>query len=128
MSKPENLRDKLRAKTVGSKKTFRSKIVEFDGVDFEIREPTVADAHEILRKGYPDGKIEKGVLPNTGELHVWALILCTYVPGTEEKVYEVGDLESLKAAPASSFVTTLGSAAYAYIAPTKKSEPSPKKK
>ncbi len=97
-------RNKSRAKTVGSNKVFKSKIVKFDGLDIEIREPSVKVWGQILKAVMtmePDG--------GTGKMEmdkylIWSVIHCAFVPQTDEKVYEEEDYVSLESCPRSGFV------------------------
>jgi len=99
-------RDKLRQLTVGAKKNFRKEIVKYDGEDFELRQPSVADRDELMEQCQgEDGKLRMT------EFITWTLINNCYVPGTDERVFGKGDYEALKSQPTGGFVDELGNAA-----------------
>jgi len=98
----KSMRDILRAKTVGAKKQFKSEIVEWDGEKFEIRQPSVGQRGKILQASkVQTGDVEK---MDFAKLQAVAVICCTYVPGTNEQVFEEADLDALMELPAGSFV------------------------
>jgi hypothetical protein len=102
-----SMRDKLRAKTVGAAKTFKSEKVLFDGEEFIVRQPSVTQRGEILKKSkISTGDIER---MDPGELQVWATIHCVYTPPTPElpngeQVFEEADAESLRGEPSGGYV------------------------
>lgn len=105
-----NLRDKLRAKTVGKSPKFRKEIVTYDGDEFEIRQPSQETRKELFEKAKtPDGKVD-----NFTAL-VWGVINQTYIPGTEEKVFEETDFDSLMARPAGGFIDSFGAVALSLL-------------
>lgn len=95
-------RDTLRQATLGAKKTFRSEIVEFEGSSFEIRQPTIK-ARAELRAKCTSTKNE-GVAFDMFEFLVWAVIHNTFVPGTDERVFDDTDYDSLVKSPTGGFV------------------------
>jgi len=95
----------LRSLTVGGKKNFRKKVVEIDEAKFEVRQLSVGDRQKIYDKSSKGDKI------SSSDFLVWSVIYCTFVPGTEEKVFDDADYESLMAQPSDSFVDKLGQAA-----------------
>lgn len=99
-------RDNLRSKTVGQKKGFETKNVEFDGEQFEIRQPSVKRRKEILNSVTDENGNVDG-----GDLVVWAAIYCTFVPGENEPVFDETDYEGFLEQPTGSFVDEFGQAA-----------------
>jgi hypothetical protein len=94
-----DLRNKLRAKTVGAKKDFRRTEVEFDGLNYEFVQPTLRGRKTIIEKSRnADGDTDDVLLS------IYAVIELTVIPGTEERIYEDTDLESMLNSPAGSFV------------------------
>ena len=79
------LRDKIRAAAFNQK--CRSKTVEYAGVEIEIRQPPVGAV--LGREGSEDRKA----------LMSHMLINYCYVPGTDEKVFDGADVDSLMAVP-----------------------------
>ncbi len=96
------LRDKIRSKTVGSNKIFKSRIVEFDGMEIEIREPSVKTWGQILKAVMT---LEDGVNKTEMDKYlIWSVIYCAFVPGTNDLIFEDADYESLEGFPRSGFV------------------------
>lgn len=94
-----NLRDALRAATVGSKKEFKRTQVEYAGNTFEFLQPALRDRKDLLKRVTDDeGNIDSVALM------VEAVIALTVIPGTNERVYESADRESLMGFPSGSFV------------------------
>lgn len=103
MGVENSARDKLRAQTLGAKATFVSKVVEYKGGKYELRQPSLAARRDIFaRCGNSDGSID--MMTSL----VWMVIYCTYVPDTDEKVYDESDFDGLMAKPTGSFVDTFG--------------------
>ncbi len=97
-----SLRDEIRAKTVGSNKIFKSKIVEFNDVKIEIKEPSVKTWGKILKAVMT---IEDGVSKTDMDKYlIWSVIYCSFVPGTNQLVFEEADYENLESYPRSGFV------------------------
>ena len=106
-AKEQSLRDKLRAKTLGSSKR-KEETVEIDGDTFIVRQPTVAERALILRKsGATSGEADK---VDIAEMQVWAVIQCVYTPDGE-RVFEEADYEALRNAPTGSYVDKLAAEA-----------------
>lgn len=107
-AKVQNLRDRLRAKTLGAGGKRQEEIIEIDGEKFVVRQPTVAQRSDILRKSKATtGDTERIDL---AEMQVWAVIHCVYT--TEgDQVFEPADYEALRNQPTGGFVDTLGAAA-----------------
>ncbi len=99
--KQQSLRDQLRAVTVGSKNVFKSKVLEHRGLKFEIRQPSIAGRKE-LRKKLID---EEGSFDVFDAL-VWMVILYTFVPGTNERVFDEEDYDTLVAQPTGGYMET----------------------
>lgn len=108
MAKEQSLRDRLRAKTLGSGVKRHEEAVEIDGETFIVRQPTVAQRSDILKKSKANtGDTER---LDIGEMQVWAVIHCTYTPDGEQ-VFEPADYDVLRNQPTGSFVDQLGSVA-----------------
>jgi hypothetical protein len=98
-TKKQSLRDELRAATVGAKKVFRTKSVEWNGLKFEFRQPSLAGRRKLRDKALDDG----GMI-DIFEALVWGVIWNTYVPGTDELVFEETDYDSLVSTPPGGFM------------------------
>lgn len=102
-----DVRDKIRAATVGEKKNFIKKIVEYNGIEIEIRQPSIGGRADIMRKCKTTFKDREGNEKETfdmWEFLTMAVIYCSYVPGTEEKIFDDHDYESILASPTGSFI------------------------
>ena len=97
----KKLRDELRSKTVGSASVFKSKLTKYNGVDIEIREPSVETWGLILEKA----KSGEDSMINFSQYLLWTVIYCSFVPGTNLLLFEEGDYDGLKMKPKDSFVS-----------------------
>jgi hypothetical protein len=77
-------RDQIREKVFGAK--AESKIIDFFGAQVELRQPTVGVTME-MRQGTPEQATSQ------------MLINYTFVPGTQEKVFEEADAEAIMQLP-----------------------------
>jgi len=91
----EEMRDRIRTKTVGAVKDFKGEIIDYEGEKIEFREPS-----ERQRSAIHDRAVKKGEV-DTAEFAVWALICCTYVPETNVSVFTEADHDCLIEMPAS---------------------------
>jgi hypothetical protein len=98
-------RDKLRSKTVGAKKNFRSEIVTVDGEEVEVRQLSVRDRLDVYNRSTKNGTLDPL------QFQIWAVIATVYVPGTKERLFEDADYDSLIDQPTGSFVDKLSEAA-----------------
>lgn len=102
-------RDLLRSVTVGAPKNFKTEIIEFEGQEFELRQPSIKVLQTIAEKSESDGSV--GMI----DLGIWGMILCTYVPGTNDLVFEEGDYKEIISHPKSKFIEELSSKAIELI-------------
>lgn len=107
MSNKINARDLIRSLTVGSKKHFKRKsftLVTSEGdIEVEFREPSRKERATITNKS----KDKKGEIDN--EVYIINFVIAlTFVPGTNERVFEDADLESFLESPVSGFVEQFG--------------------
>lgn len=94
-----SIRNKLRSITVGSKKVVNSIELEYEGEKFEFRQITYRDRKSLLEKSEgKDGKVDGTAF------QIWGVISMTYVPGTEEKVFDEGDFDILMNQPVGGFI------------------------
>ena len=95
-------RDTLRKATLGATREFRKEIVEWGGQRFELRQPTIKARATLQSKCM---KIAgKDVQTDTLNFMVWSVIQNTYVPGTDDLVFEDGDFDSLVEDPTGGFL------------------------
>lgn len=96
-----DIKDKLRSLTVGSAKIFGEEIVEYQGEQFKIRQPSVAQRAQIMQAAkIATGDAEKIDL---AKMQVWATICCTYTM-ENESVFTFEDYDSLENQPCGGFV------------------------
>lgn len=81
-----SIKDQLRSKILATK-TPKSKIIDFMGEKIEIRQPTLKDIVEAQESGAGKNAI------------ITALVSYAYIPGTNEKLFETEDTESLMELP-----------------------------
>lgn len=101
-------RDSIRAATLGRARQVKSRIIETEDTQVEVRQPSIKARSNIFRRA----KVQSGDRDrmDMGELQITAVIECCFVPGTVERVFSEADRESLENAPAGSFVDELSSA------------------
>lgn len=104
-----SVRDKLRSKTVGAAKNFRKQIETVDGEDFEVRQLSVRDRMDVYNKA------TKNSVLDPLQFQIWAVISTVFVPGTDERVFEDTDYESLVKQPTGSFVDKLSEVAVSML-------------
>lgn len=83
-------RDEIRRATLGSPAIVESKLVEWNGVQMEVRRPTLKQQRDI-DKASTDKSGNRDALITM----VQAMIACVYVPGTNDHVYEKADADAL---------------------------------
>lgn len=106
MSKVESIRNSIRAATLGFTVPFKSEIINFNGVDVEIRQPSHKSRTELYKKATDEsGKVDML------SFLTYAVILNTYVPGTQETVFEESDFEVMVAKPVGGFLDKFGETA-----------------
>lgn len=101
----KDIKDEIRAKTIGSANIFKSRIVSYDGIEVEIKEPSVKDWGEILEKVTSGSTDEENKGMDFKEYLIWSVICCSYVPGTSIRVFEDTDYETFLGKPKSGFIT-----------------------
>jgi hypothetical protein len=99
----QSIRDKIRAATVGKKVNLRTKVFNYEGVDIEFRAPNLKVRRDLLNKS----KGDNGELDMI-EFIVQSVILCSFVPGTIERVFEESDRDVLLNQSTGSFVDIFG--------------------
>ena len=99
-----NKREELRQATIGTRNPLRKIEVEYNDHTYEFRQPTIAE-REAIRQGASFAGEGLGELRMDMAKHsVLFVISQTYIPGTDEKVFEDGDFDTLLNAPTGGFV------------------------
>ena len=102
--------DKLRAATIGAKKNFKSETVEFNGLMFEIRQPSIRARAELTKQCTgSDGQI------NMFDFLVWLVIELTYEPNTDKKVFAAEDYDTLVESETGGFVDAFSEVAASLV-------------
>lgn len=105
-----SIRDNLRSKILGKSHVFKSEVVEYDGDQYEVRQPSVKSRKMLFKKCMSeDGRID------TGDFIAWGVIYNTFVPGTDELVFEETDYEVLMSLPSGGILDKLGTVASAML-------------
>ena len=99
----QSIRDQLRSATLGKKSNFRTKIFNYEGLDVEFRAPNLKQRQNIIKKS----KDKNGDL-DVVDFIAHSVIECTYVPGTNDNVYEQEDYDALMQQGSGSFVEIFG--------------------
>lgn len=106
--KKKSTRDLIRKATLGKPNTRASSTMDLNGVDVEIRQPTVGQRSRILTAA---GGGTTGEIKDFSKLQIAAIMSCCYVPGTQEHVFEKADEKSLMDQPAGGWVDELAAEA-----------------
>ena len=103
-----SLKEKIRNATIGQKTQFSSETVEYNGVKVEIRQPTIEERALLNQRcitEYDNGPDRDPTVKfDHFEFFMWSIIQNTYVPGTDERVFEDTDYAVLKKLPTGSFM------------------------
>lgn len=98
-----SIRDDLRAATLGAKAEFKKEIVSFGGVELELRQPSVKQRKDLFKRCMDEnGRVE------AMEYLTWGVLYCTFVPGTNERVYDDTDYDALMEKPSGGFLDKFG--------------------
>jgi hypothetical protein len=97
MADAKTERDELRAAALASEPD-EFELVEHNGKKIEVRPPSMAQQRYFARASKEKKPGEKGDVEQDGfKFLILAMIGCSYVPGTETKVFESADMEALLA-------------------------------
>lgn len=100
-----SMRDKIRSATLGSQPQFKTKRVEINGAEVELRQPSIKDRREILNKCMNgDGTVDMM------EFQIRSIMHCARDPETGGMVFEEEDYDVIMSNPTHSWVDELGQA------------------
>ena len=99
----QSVRDKLRSATLGKKTQFKSKVFEWEEMEFEFRAPNLKKRQVLLKKA-KDKNGDFDII----QFIVWSVIECTYEPGTNDTIFEHEDYDALMEQGSGSFVEVFG--------------------
>lgn len=105
-----NNKERLRIATLGQPTNFKKEIVEINGEKFEVRQPSIAARAELRIKCMDTDNFGKPQF-NSFKFMLWSVIANTFVPDTNDKVFEDTDYDVLISQPSGGFVDTLTEAA-----------------
>lgn len=118
--------DELRAYAFGEGSRPKSKLVEHGGMQFEVRTPSFgvkAEADATMAEIGEDGKPK---LRDSSERDALLVVNCTYVPGTETRMFNLADMKQIKNSATGGLFTKLASAIGALLSEaTKVGKPEP---
>ncbi len=100
------IRDEIRAATLGQPAQFKSEVIEIEGKQIEVRQPSVGDRHGIAEKSIK--KNANDAMVDLQEMRLQAIIHCCFVPGTGERIFDPSDYDALRSYPAGSWVDKIG--------------------
>jgi hypothetical protein len=87
----------------------RSEIIEYSGVEVEVRVPTVGARGAIFKaSGISGGDMSRA---DFGKMQVSAVIACTYYKGTSQRVFQDTDYDELMNQPSGGVFDLLANAA-----------------
>lgn len=105
-----DLRNQLRAKALETK-TFKVETVVIDDVSYEVHQPSISARDGILKMaGIKSGKEALDSF-ELSKMLTTLVIYMTFVPGTEERVFEPADAEMLSGQPTGGLVDQLADVA-----------------
>jgi hypothetical protein len=96
--------EKLRSATLGKTREFVKELVEIDGCQFELRQPTVKARSRIFDRSVDSGTGKHDPFA----IMLWGIIECTYCPESGERVFTDHDYEALASTPVGGYVDELG--------------------
>lgn len=107
MTESMSTRDAIRSATVGAKSDFKSEIVEWGDVKVEVRQMSIQERFELYKATMDDDDDKVDTL----KWLIMLVVINTYVPGTNERVYEDTDFDLLVKQPTDGFIDKLADVA-----------------
>jgi len=98
-------RDRIRQATLGSKGQFQTETVEINGVNIQVKQPSVGERDEL----FDDIRDENGNLDHV-KILTWGVIRLAHDPESGERVFDDSDYDAMMEHPTNSWVDTLGEA------------------
>lgn len=114
-------RNDTRSKVLGGAADAKKILLTINGAEVEVRQPSMASRARIMRAGTPDavlGKKRKKGAPVRNEIldvQIEAVIACTFVPGTNQPVFDAADRKTFMELPSGSWADKLFEAAMELI-------------
>ena len=95
-------RDSIRTHLFSGAPQFRSTEVDLNGVPAEVRQPSIRIRRELFNKCTD----EKGNI-DANDFLVWSILKNTFVPGTNQRLFDDADYDQLMNMPTGSWVDEL---------------------
>ncbi len=101
-------KNQLRTALLGTAATFKSAIIkDADGNEYEVKQPSIRGRSDIRKLSTSTD--EKGEITfEPFDFMLQAAIHCTFVPGTDDRVFCPEDFAALQALPAGGIIDELG--------------------
>lgn len=106
--KQQSVRDQIRKATLGNKGQFKTEIVKVNDVSVAVKQPSVGEREDIFAAIDADPDSNAVDYAKMFKLMVWGVIKLTYVPDTNERVFDDEDYEGLLSQPTNDWVDQLG--------------------
>jgi hypothetical protein len=97
MSEEKSKRDALRSALLGKSKRISKTIEIAEGVEIEIRQPTVGARSRIMSAAGVSGASQD--LNDLAAIQIAAVVHCSFVPGTNERIFDAADRGVLEELP-----------------------------
>jgi hypothetical protein len=97
MSEEKSKRDALRSALLGKSKRISKTIEIAEGVEIEIRQPTVGARSRIMIAAGVSGASQD--LNDLAAIQIAAVVHCSFVPGTNERIFDAADRGVLEELP-----------------------------
>ena len=92
----------IKAKLFSAKDKFKREVVEIDGIEFEIRQPSVGQRRRMMEAAKrKDGDTDQWVMISR------SLIECVYMPNSNERMFDESDLIAFDQLPTGSWYDKL---------------------
>ena len=109
MPEKKGTRDALRSKLLGGRKRA-TKLMEIKpGVEIEIRQPSVGARSKIMKAAGMSAGTQD--VTDLGALQIAAVVNCCFVPGTNERLFDVSDSGALEELPTADWFDAVSAAA-----------------
>ena len=102
-------KDSVRAALFRSKKRKSRLVTIEDGIDIEVREPTIGNRNRILKAAGISAQNQE--VDDIGAMQLAAVVECCFMPGTDEKVFSWDDEAVIHNMPANSWFDELSTTA-----------------
>jgi hypothetical protein len=104
----------LRSITVGAKVEHRVEVVEYQGLKFEVRSPSVGARSKILESARKADDTGEAAF-DFGLFRILAVVHLTHDPESGEKVFSVTDVPAMLESPTGGYVDVIGAVAEGLI-------------